>query len=127
MRKDYYPKAFIGAGVVLGLQFLFILTISLLAKDGIPLYALPLLSLAVIAFCMSHLYPQFKQKDERMKLIRYKGLFVSFFVILGLMSVLLLLLQVNVVSLTAVEVIQILIALYMTVVFSSWVIVSKTT
>ena len=38
----------------------------------------PLLGMMIMSFCLSYLHPQFKEKDERMKLIRYKGMFVTF-------------------------------------------------
>ncbi|TGB04442.1 permease [Halobacillus salinus] len=125
MTKDHYPSIYIGAGVILGLQCIFILTIGILAGDLFPVHALPLLSTAIMAFCMSYLHPQFKQKDERMRLIRYKGLFFSFFFMLGVMSILLFLIEATAVSLNASEVIQLLITLYMSSVFISWVVIAK--
>lgn len=125
MTKDYYPHVFIGAGSILGLQCIFVATVGVLAGDLFPVHALPLLSMTIIAFCMSYLYPQFKQKDERMRLIRYKGLFFSFFFMLAVMSMLLMVVELTQVSLSASEVIQLLLTLYMSSVFISWVVISK--
>lgn len=125
MTKDYYPTMFKVVGVILLIQFLFIMMISLLAGDGISLLSLPLLSTAVIAFSMSYLHPQFRQKDERMRLIRYKGLFFSFFAILGYMLIFMTLLQFNLIAIDAIEVLHILSALFISTVFLSWVFVAK--
>ncbi|QHT48682.1 permease [Bacillus sp. SB49] len=83
-----------------------------------------MVSMAVMSFSMAYLHPQFKQKDERMQLIRYKGLFYSFFAMLIYMFALLTLLEAGV-NLTASMVIQMLIALNICTVFLSWVILSK--
>ncbi|MBA2173776.1 permease [Halobacillus locisalis] len=112
-------------GAILSIQFLFVLIVSLLAGDRISFFSLPLLSTAVIAFSMSYLHPQFRQKDERMRLIRYKGLFFSFFAILGYMFIMMTLLQFNMIDINAIEVLQILSALFISTVFLSWVFVAK--
>ncbi|MFD2680418.1 permease [Bacillus seohaeanensis] len=82
-------------------------------------------SMAVMSFCLSYLSPQFKQKDERMKLIRQKGMFFSYFAILSYYIIFSTLLQFEIISITALELVNILIALTISTVFLSFVIVSK--
>ncbi len=73
-----------------GLFFLFMSGFMILT--GIMTHSAPpsptytLLAMMVMCFCLSYLHPQFKEKDERMKLIRYKGMFVTFFCINGILS-----------------------------------------
>ncbi|WP_254846694.1 permease [Oceanobacillus sojae] len=83
------------------------------------------LSVAIMAFCMSYLYPHFKQKDERMKLIRQKGLEYAYFTILVYYIILLMILQFNLLTLSALDVLYILIALTICTVFICMVIAAK--
>lgn len=118
---NYYPKAYLAVGGFFSLQAAFLILIAVMAGAAPAIMTYMLISMAVLSFSISYLHPQFKQKDERMKLIRYKGLFYSFFSMLGNMNVLLLLLEFRMLSLTAKEVIQILMALNLSTVFLSWV------
>ncbi|QTN01324.1 permease [Sediminibacillus dalangtanensis] len=83
------------------------------------------LAMAVMAFCLSYLFPQFIQKDERMKLIRQKGIFFSFFAFLFYSILLTTLLHTNLIQLTGSETISILTSLMICTVFISWVVLSK--
>ncbi|ELK44713.1 UNVERIFIED_CONTAM: permease [Halobacillus marinus] len=121
---DYYPLAYKVAGGLFSVQALFFILISVLAGTLPSMPAYLMVSMAVMSFSMAYLHPQFKQKDERMQLIRYKGLFYSFFAMLIYMFALLTLLEAGV-NLTASMVIQMLIALNICTVFLSWVILSK--
>ncbi|WP_241655907.1 permease [Halobacillus litoralis] len=123
--KDYYPRTYGIVGGLFSLQAVFLLFVSLMAKSAPPMITYMMISMAILAFSMSYLHPQFRQKDERMKMIRYKGLFYSFFAMMGYLSLLLLLMEFNIMILSAEEVVQLLIALNMSTVFLSWVVLSK--
>lgn len=84
-----------------------------------------ILSMSVMAFCLSYLYPQFAQKDERMKLIRQKGMFFSFLAFLFYSFALNSLLEFNIIQLTASDAITILSTLMISTLFTSWVFLSR--
>lgn len=64
-----------------------------------------------MSFCLGYLHPQFKQKDERMRLIRQKGIYISYFASLVYYIILTVVIQLNFVTLTALQVLNILAAL----------------
>lgn len=84
-----------------------------------------ILSMSVMAFCLGYLYPQFAQKDERMQLIRQKGMFFSFLAFLFYSVSLNSLLEFDIIQLTASEAINILTALMISTLFSSWVFLAR--
>ncbi|KHF37892.1 hypothetical protein [Halalkalibacter okhensis] len=88
-------------------------------------HELVFLGSTVMAFCLSYLYPQFKEGDERSKKIRERGMFFSYFFILGYMIILMPLLQFEIINLNGYQTVSLLTALTMITVFSSFVILSK--
>lgn len=84
-----------------------------------------ILSMAVMTFCLSYLYPQFVQKDERMQLIRQKGMLFTFFAFLFYSFALNSLLEFNIINLTASDAITILTALMISTLFTSWVFLAR--
>jgi hypothetical protein len=84
-----------------------------------------LLSLSVMSFSMGYLYPQFKQKDERMKQIREKGLFYSYFALIVYFLVFNLLIGLKIIDISAMQLLQILAGLTISTVFLSMVFISK--
>lgn len=84
-----------------------------------------LLGVSVMAFCNAYLYPQFKTNDERSKRIREKGMFVSYFFILGYMVILMGLFQFNVINISGYQTVGVLATLVMMTVFISFVVLSK--
>jgi hypothetical protein len=84
-----------------------------------------ILSMSVMAFCLSYLYPQFVQKDERMQLIRQKGMFFSFLAFFFYSVSLNSLLEFDIIQLTASDAITILTALMISTLFSSWVFLAR--
>ncbi|MGD7045950.1 permease [Jeotgalibacillus proteolyticus] len=122
---DYYPRTFFIAGLFLAF-FGGLLIFAGIMADAPPLPAAYMqLALSVVSFCMSYLYPQFKQKDERMKEIRKQGVYYSYFAILGYLFLFLLLLQVELISWDALLILNVLSALAISTVFVSWVILAK--
>lgn len=84
-----------------------------------------LLAMAFMSFCLSYLYPQFKDNDERVKLIKQKGMFASFIALILYFILFQTGLQLGWLNVSALEVLQILSALMICTVFSSFVIYSK--
>jgi hypothetical protein len=111
-------------GGIFAAQGIFILVVGFI--DGtIPYFALTLLAMAVMSFCMGYLHPHFKQKDERMRMIREKGMFYSYFALLGYFIILMSLLQFDLIQLTAMNLLYIIIALTIMTVFISMTVVAK--
>ncbi len=80
---------------------------------------------SIMSFCLSYLYPQFKENDERSKRIRERGLFFSYFFILGYMIILMPLLQFHIINLNGYQAVSLLATLTISTVFTSFVILSK--
>ncbi|WP_281658486.1 hypothetical protein [Halobacillus sp. Cin3] len=114
---DHYPRTFIVLGSLLGAMGLSLLIIGLLADGSVQGHSFSMLSLSVLAFCMSYLYPQFKQKDERMKSIRQKAVSYAFTSGIGYMLIFSLLAEMNVLKMDVSSVLSLIIALSMTTLF----------
>ncbi|BCB02676.1 hypothetical protein KH172YL63_08090 [Bacillus sp. KH172YL63] len=119
-----YTKAYLYLGWILAVQTAFLFFVGISAGE-FPYFALTPLSMTVLSFCMYFLHPQFKEKDERMKLIREKGMFYSYFVILAFHIVFMMILQFDVIELTAMNLLNILTSLTIMTVFISMVVMSK--
>lgn len=115
--------------IVFGFLFLaFSIITSIAAISGgiFPIgHELVLFGVSVMAFCNAYLFPQFKENDERSKRIREKGMFVSYFFILGYMIILMGLFQFNVITLSGYQTVSVLGALTMMTVFISFVVFSR--
>ncbi|MYL36180.1 permease [Halobacillus litoralis] len=114
---DYYPKTFIMLGSLLGAMGLSVLIIGLLADGTVQGHSFSMLSLSVLAFCMSYLYPQFKQKDERMKAIRQKAVAYAFTAVIGYLLIFSLLAELNVLTMDVTDILLLITALSMTTLF----------
>ena|SRR5665647_792084 len=79
---------------------------------------------SIMAFCLAYLYPQFKQNDERSKLIREKGMFFSYIIIMGLMMILSGLFQFNIINLNGAQTVYLIETLTVITVFLSFIIIS---
>ncbi|MGD6843413.1 permease [Bacillus infantis] len=104
---------------------LFMAFVGIAAGESIVPQTWTLLSLTVMSFSMGYLYPQFKQKDERMKLIRQKGLFYAYFALIVYFLIFFLLIGLKIIDISALELLQILSGLTISTVFLSMVYVSK--
>lgn len=82
-------------------------------------------ALTYMAIAISYLYPQFKDKDERANAIRQKGMYYSMFIVLFIVMILLILIQSNIVALTAIEIIRILISVIIISIWTCWIFLSK--
>ncbi|MFP3339033.1 hypothetical protein R0J91_13715, partial [Micrococcus sp. SIMBA_131] len=95
-------KAYVIFGVFFALNALLLLSVGIgTGNEPIPASYM-LISMSIMGFCLSYLQPQFKAKDERSRMIREKGMFYSYFAVLGYIMVFLSLLQFNIVDISAV-------------------------
>ncbi|MDX8342283.1 permease [Rossellomorea sp. YZS02] len=117
-------KGYLIIGCIMALQTAFLFFIGITAGK-FPYYALNPLALTVMSFCMYYLYPQFKEKDERMKMIREKGIFYSYFAILIFFIIIMSSLGLGLIELTAMNLMYIITCLTIMTVFISMVIMAK--
>ncbi|WP_345243829.1 permease [Pontibacillus salipaludis] len=122
---DYYPKTFIIMGSLFGAMGAFFIVVGVLANSALLPQTYTVFSMAVLSFSISFLYPQFKQKDERMKLIRQKAIGYSFIAMMVYISLLLLGIELNVISLNVVDALTILISLSISTLFLTMVALAK--
>jgi hypothetical protein len=115
--------------LIFGIFFLgmsgFLAFAGMMADSAPPSTTFIMAGMTVMCFCLSYLYPQYKQKDERMKLIREKGMFASFFAMMVYFILMNLGLQLELIELSASAVVHILSTLMISTVFLSFVIFSK--
>jgi len=126
MKKNSMQVLYVSIGIFNLAIAGFILFVGLMANTDpvIAGYSSPLM-VAVISFCMAYLYPQFKQKDERMKLIRQKGMFYSYFALLFYFAVFIIIVEFQILALTAKDILYSLMTLTVSTVFISWVILAR--
>ncbi len=103
----------------------FMVFVGFIANTSPPSITLMLVAMAVMSFCISYLYPQFKQKDERMELIRHKGMLASFVAMIVYLMIFNLGFQLEWIALSAMQVVNILTTLLICTVFVSFVVYSK--
>lgn len=84
-----------------------------------------LLGVSIVAFCQAYLHPHFKEQDERSRLIKERGMFVSYFFILSYMLIFMSLFKLQILVLDSFQTIAILATLTMVTVFISFVIYAK--
>lgn len=84
-----------------------------------------LVGMSVMAFCNAYLYPHFQAKDERSKVIREKGMFYSYFVLLAFLCLLMILFQLTPLQLDGYQTVSIITAALIMIVFISFVVVAK--
>ncbi|MEW9675583.1 permease [Lentibacillus sp. L22] len=124
MRKDNTQLSFIVLGCVFVCMAVFMLVVSIIGQVTLQ-QTYMLFALAVMSFSMSYLYPQFKQKDERMKFIRYKALTYSAIAFVVYYIVLSGIIQFDILPLTSMDVLNILAALMIITVFGTMVILAR--
>ncbi|KMK75576.1 hypothetical protein [Alkalihalobacillus pseudalcaliphilus] len=122
---NYMPRLFIVVGSINLFIFSFVLFAAWMASSLPPAGTLIFVAMAVMGFCLSYLQPHFKENDERMRLIRYKGLFASFFATIAYFGIFNILLVTERISITALDLVQIITTLYICTVFISFVIYAK--
>lgn len=122
---NYSQKYFLIIGMFFLIMSGFMMLAGVMTHSAPPTPTYTLVSMMIMCFCLSYLHPQFKEKDERMKLIRQKGMFYSFFALLIYFIVFSIGLHLEIIILTAGELLNILAALTISTVFISFVVLSK--
>ncbi|MCU5095294.1 permease [Bacillus wiedmannii] len=122
---NYSQKYFVIMGIIFLFMSGFMILTGIMTHSAPPPATYPLLGMMIMSFCLSYLHPQFKEKDERMKLIRYKGMFVTFFALIAYYLLFSFGLNLKILTLSATELLNILMALTMSTVFISFVVLSK--
>ncbi|MDG5786206.1 permease [Evansella sp. AB-P1] len=102
--------------------FIFILAFFVEENPNQHLY---LLGMGIMGVCLGYLSPQFRQNDERSKLIKQKGIGISFIALFAYFIFFMVSLELQLFYLTAQELLSILSALMISTVFISFVIYSK--
>src|SRR5699024_681347 len=110
-------KTYLIFGIVFTLLGAFYLFVSLMA-EGTPVPQTYItFALAIMSFCMSYLFPHLKTKDERSRLIREKGMFYAYFVMLGYFFIFMTLFSFNIIEISALTTVNMLMALMIATVF----------
>ena len=124
MKNKFGQRLYIVFGFVF-LLFSVIFSIASITTGVFPVgQELVTFGISVMAFCLAYLYPQFKENDERSKLIREKGVFFSYFIIMGFMMIISGLFQFNVINLNGSQTVYLIETLAIITVFVSFVIIS---
>lgn len=101
--------------IFFGLLFLantaLLVTVSISGGGSLKGYEFVMFGISIMVFCIAYIYPQFKDNDERSKRIKEKGMFFSYFFILGYSIILMGLFQFKVIHLDG----------YQTILFSSFI------
>ena len=124
MKNKFGQRLYIVFGFVF-LLFSVIFSIASITTGVFPVgQELVTFGMSVMAFCLAYLYPQFKENDERSKLIREKGMFYSYFIIMGFLIIISGLFQFNVINLNGIQTVFLIQTLIIITVFLSFVIIS---
>lgn len=111
---------------VLFLLFSIIFAAASVSTGRFPVgHEVVLFGVAVMALCNAYLVPHFEAKDERSRIIREKGMYYSYFILLGLLFVLMIAFQFTSLNWNGFQTVSVTVALLLITVFSSFVVVSK--
>jgi len=118
-------STFLGLGLLF-FVFTVVFTSASISAGRFPVgHDVVFLGVTIMAFCNAYLVPHFDAADERSKIIKEKGMYYSYFVLLGLLFILMTLFQFTSLDLNGFQTVSVVIALIMITVFSSFVVVSK--
>jgi magnesium-transporting ATPase (P-type) len=113
-------------GVILLILSIYTIVNELIGNDTELLFlGILIFSIAVMFLSLAYLHNQFKKKDERMKMIRERAMFYSYFAIMVYYFIFIILLGLNLINLSPIETIEILASLTIITVFLSQVVLSK--
>lgn len=118
-------KTFLVMGILFTLMGGFVGYAGIMADSAQISMTYIVLAMAYMSFCLSYLFPQFKENDERVKLIKQKGMFASFIAFMLYLILFQIGIQLGWVNLSALQLLHILSTLMICTVFSSFVIYSK--
>ena len=120
-----YRKFYFFIGCIFIILGGFHTTASIIAEGTFPSMGYTYMYLVIMCFCLSYLAPQFQRNDERTKFIRRKAMYYSFFAIIAYLIILIAFLNFNLIALSALQVLNLLLASSFITVFLSMVILSK--
>ena len=115
---------FLIIGFLLLIETIYMIVGSLRGDFSASLIIVLIFSISILFLSLGYLYPQFKNKDERMKLIRDKSMFYSYFILMFYFLVFVILLHFEIISLTAYSAVIILASLTIMTVFILFIILS---
>lgn len=122
----HYSKIqFLILGVIFSLISGMLIFVAIMANSTSPGTFYMMLSMGIMSFCLSYLFPEFKQNDERVKLIKQKGIFASFLIFMGYLMIFFTIFQFWDTSITALYMLQIFAGLMISTVYLSFVVYSK--
>ncbi|MCM2978642.1 hypothetical protein M3592_24620 [Priestia aryabhattai] len=113
---------------LIGIMFTFIFgfkLVSAITNSASYIEALIWGAFTYMCFALSYLFPHFQKKDERMNLIRQKGLYYSFFALMIYLFIAIALIKIGIIALTSLEIASVLISLMVITMWTSWIILSK--
>lgn len=113
--------AFLILGIIMFLNALFV-NWAYISSGKFP-EGLMLISITIMSFCLAYLSDHFTAKDERAQKIRERGVYVSYFWMLGIIFVLLLIINpyLGVLYISAYHLLTLIVSLYISVVFLNMV------
>ena len=83
-------------------------------------------AMAIICFCMAYLVPHFEAKDERAQKIRERAVYMSYFWVLGFSVILMFIFNpISNINMAALDVVSLLMALFISIVFLNMVYYAK--
>lgn len=121
--KSRYGYFFIG--ILLLVESVYLLYGSLNGDFDLSASAALIFAISVMFLSLGYLQPQFKSKDERMKVIREKGMFYSYFLLIAYFLLFIALIHFNIINIAAITVVMILASLTIVTVFLSMVVLSR--
>ncbi|WP_066191103.1 hypothetical protein [Gracilibacillus timonensis] len=122
---SYDRKLFIIFGIVFLLMSA-LFNVATISTGAFPAgHDIMLLAVTLSCFCNAYLAPQFVQKDERVKRIKERGVYLSYFIVLAFIIVLTALLHFEVLHLSGYQAISLLAAFMIGTVFVAFVVLAR--
>ncbi|UOQ84849.1 permease [Gracilibacillus salinarum] len=121
----YNRLAYFILGCLFTVLALLMLATAIIVQQAPLAITYTFLSLSIMSFCLYYLFPHFVKKDERVKIIKQKGAYFSIFAFLLYVMIFSLLLQTNLLQLSASYLIAILASLMISTIFISFCIFAK--
>ncbi|GAK12309.1 hypothetical protein JCM19039_2069 [Geomicrobium sp. JCM 19039] len=125
MRNVGFRIFFIVASVIfLGYAFLLVYA-GTQSSTGLQGTEFIQFGVATMCFSLAYLYPQFKVNDERTQKIKERGMFYTFLIMMGVFIALMTLSMADVIHFNGMQTVGIITAIMISVVFLSFVVLSK--
>ncbi|CAM3931468.1 hypothetical protein [Alkalicoccus chagannorensis] len=125
MNATTSPRFFVIAGILFLLYGALLTAGSIYTGTFFAGHDIGILSLSVLCFALAWLHPQFKDNDERARMIREKGMLFSYFFLVFYLVFLMGITQFNVVYLDAYQALSLVAALMTTTVPMTFVFLAR--